>query len=296
MQSIRAQKDGRLFDMINYFLLFLILIVILYPLLYIISASISNPGKVISGEMWLFPKDMTLNSYYKIFQNQDIMRGYWNTILYTAVGTSINIAMTVCAAYPLSQRDFLGRNAITFYIMLTMFFSGGLIPTYLLIKQLGMLNSFWVMVIPNAVAVWHIIIMRTFFQQSIPNELHEASSMDGCSHFQMLFRIILPLSLPVLAVMVLFYSVSHWNAYFNALLYLSDRSRYPLQLFLREILIQSEVQDMVQSDASSLHEQMLQKEGIKYAIIMVANLPMLLLYPFLQKYFVKGMLVGAIKG
>jgi putative aldouronate transport system permease protein len=189
-----------------------------------------------------------------------------------------------------------GRGVVTAFFVFTMFFSGGLIPTYLLIKKLGMINTFWAMIIPGAVAVWNIVIMRTFFQQSIPRELEEAAEMDGGSNMTILLRIVLPLSMPILAVMTLFYSVGHWNAFFNALIYLTDRSKYPLQLILREILIQSQMSDMVQVSEESLAKSIMEAESIKYAVVIVANLPIFLLYPFLQRYFVKGITIGALKG
>lgn len=196
-----------------------------------------------AGTVWLWPKDLSWRGYEKLFQNKEIMQGYGNTILYTVSGTAINVALTVAAAFPLSRRNLLGRHWISGFMVFTMFFSGGLIPTYLLIKQLGLLNTYWV--IPGAVSVWNIMLMRTFFQSVLPFELQEAAAIDGCSNLRILWRIVLPLSAPILAVMVLFYSVGHWNAYFNALIYLSDRDKYPLQLILREILVQGETKDMV---------------------------------------------------
>jgi putative aldouronate transport system permease protein len=246
--------------------------------------------------MLFWPEGFTLKAYERVFQNVDIMRGYGNTILYTLIGTAINLVMTILAAYPLSRKDLAGRNALMMLFVFTMYFSGGLIPSYLIIKSLGMVNTFWALIIPNAVGVWNIIIMRTFFQHTLPHELHEAAVIDGCSNFQLLMKIVLPLSMPVIAVMVLFYSVGHWNSYFSALIYLSDRDKYPLQLILREILVQNQTQEMMQMSEESATQQALMAASIKYAVVIVANLPVLLLYPFLQKYFVKGMMIGAIKG
>ncbi|WP_054956341.1 carbohydrate ABC transporter permease [Paenibacillus dakarensis] len=279
-----------------YVLLSIILVVVLYPLIFVVSASISDPLSVSKGEMWLFPTDLSFIGYELVFANKEIWTGYANTLLYTFVGTSINLVMTILAAYPLSRSDFAGRNVITGFMVFTMFFSGGLIPTYLLIKNLHMINTMWALIIPGAVSVWNIIIMRTFFQTSIPNEIQESASIDGCSTMQTLWKIVLPLSMPIIAVMVLFYSVGHWNAYFNALIYLNDRDKYPLQLFLREILIKSQVDQMAGSMDSSVQKHLMEAEAIKYAIVIVANLPVLVLYPFLQKYFVKGIMIGAIKG
>jgi putative aldouronate transport system permease protein len=293
---VKQTFGDRLFDVINCLILVLILILVLYPLVFVAVASISDPAAVLAGEVWLLPKGIRFDGYVKVFQNHEILHGYLNTIIYTVLGTSINVIMTILAAYPLSRKDFFGRNAIMAMFVFTMFFSGGLIPTYLLIKHLGMINSIWAMVIPNAVSIWNIIIMRTFFQQSIPPEVQESAQIDGCSNIRILFGIILPLSLPILAVMTLFYSVGHWNAFFNALIYLSDRTKYPLQLILREILIQNNMQDMVQSNEESLAKSIMQAESIKYAVVIIANLPVLMLYPFLQRYFVKGLTIGAVKG
>jgi len=292
-QQSRADKA---FEAVNLFLLVCIVIVVLYPLVFVAFASISNPASVINGDMLFWPKGFTLKAYERVFQNVDIMRGYGNTILYTLIGTAVNLVMTILAAYPLSRKDLAGRNALMILFVFTMYFSGGLIPSYLIIKSLGMVNTFWALIIPNAVGVWNIIIMRTFFQHTLPHELHEAAVIDGCSNFQLLMKIVLPLSMPVIAVMILFYSVGHWNSYFSALIYLSDRDKYPLQLILREILVQNQTQEMMQMSEESATQQALMAAGIKYAVVIVANLPVLLLYPFLQKYFVKGMMIGAIKG
>ncbi|EGG36981.1 MULTISPECIES: carbohydrate ABC transporter permease [Paenibacillus] len=289
-------RGDRIFNVINYAILILVTVIVMYPLLFVLSASFSDPQAVLRGEMLLWPKGVNLNSYAKIFQNQDIISGFTNTLVYTSLGTFINLTMTILAAYPLSRKDFVGRNAIMALLVFTMFFSGGLIPTYLLIKNLGMLNTLWVMIIPNAVSIWNIIIMRTFFQQSIPGELQEAATIDGCSNIKILTRIILPLSMPIIAVTILFYAVGHWNAFFNALLYLSDKDKFPLQLILREILIQGQTNDMVKMSTESAIKQQREVEGIKYAVLVVANIPVLALYPFLQRYFVKGVMIGAIKG
>lgn len=289
-------RTDKTIEFVIYAILAIVTITVLYPLIFVAVASLSSPEKVMNGEVWLWPKGLTFVGYERIFDNKEILTGYMNTILYTAVGTAINLVMTVAAAYPLSRKDFYGRNAFTAIILFTMFFSGGMIPTYLLIKNLGMLNTFWALVIPSALSVWNILIMRTFFQSSIPWEIQESASIDGCSNMQTLIRIVLPLSAPIIAVMVLFYSVGHWNAYFNALIYLTDRAKYPLQLILREILVQGQMQEMVDVSDTSLAKSVMDAEAIKYAAVIVANLPVLLLYPFLQKYFVKGIMVGAIKG
>lgn len=292
-----AQSTGdRIVGIIINLLLAVVSVIVLYPLVFVLSASVSNPEDVLNGEIWFFPSSLSFTGYEKIFQNQEILTGYLNTIMYTLVGTAINLAMTVMAAYPLSRPNFAGKNLITGIMVFTLFFSGGLIPTYLIVKEMGMLNSFWALVIPNAVSVWNIVIMRTFFQSSIPGEIQESASIDGCSNLQILWKIVLPLSMPIIAVMILFYSVGHWNAYFNALIYLTDRAKYPLQLFLREILIQGQMEQMINVGDESHARTLMEAEAIKYAVVVIANLPVLLLYPFLQKYFVKGVMIGALKG
>lgn len=264
--------------------------------MFVLSASVSNPAQVLRGDMWLIPKGFNLDAYIKVFNNEDVINGFINTIKYTTFGTAINVVLTIMAAYPLSRKDFYGRNLIMGVFVFTIFFSGGLIPTYLLIKDLQMLDTFWVMVIPNAVAVWNIIIMRTFFQTTIPDELRESAMIDGCGNIRILLKIVLPLSMPVIAVMVLFYAVGHWNSYFQALIYLQDREKFPLQLILREILIQSQTDDMIQATSESFAKQQLAVEGLKYAVLIISTIPMLILYPFLQRFFVKGFMIGSIKG
>ncbi|WP_159887618.1 carbohydrate ABC transporter permease [Paenibacillus puerhi] len=293
---MKASPSDRIFSAVIYLVLALIVLVVVYPLYFVLIASISSPDLVLSGHIMFLPQELTIRGYAKLLDNVEILRGYGNTILYTGLGTSINVALTVAAAYPLSRRDLSGRHWIMGMMVFTMFFSGGLIPTYLLVKQLGLLNSMWAMLLPSAVSVWNIVLMRTFFQNGVPFELQEAATIDGSSNMRTLWSIVLPLSAPILAVMVLFYSVGHWNAYFHALIFLSDRELYPLQLILREILVQGEMKDMVDVADGSLTDTLLEAESIKYAIVIVANLPILLLYPLLQKYFAKGVLVGALKG
>ncbi|QJC50854.1 carbohydrate ABC transporter permease [Paenibacillus albicereus] len=291
-----ATREDKAFGIAVYAVLGLVTLAVLYPLYYVLIASFSDPLAIMNGEVWLWPKGLTGDSYLNILENDAILRGFLNTVLYTVAGTALNLTMTVLGAYPLSRSDFVGRNLFMGLMVFTMFFGGGLIPSYLLIKNLGLLDTFWVMILPGAVSIWNIIIMRTYFQQSIPPEMQEAAVIDGCSNFGTLLRVVLPLSLPILAVTVLFYAVGHWNAFFNALLYLSERPKFPLQLILREILIQGQTDDMVRASTESAIKARQAVEGIKYAVLIVANIPMLLLYPFLQRYFVKGILVGAIKG
>lgn len=296
--SIRQSNFDRVFDMVNYGLLCIILIIFIYPLLFVLSASISDPNAVWNGQVWLLPRDISFSGYEMIFQNENIWIGYRNTVIYVIVGTIINLFVTITAAYPLSRKDFYVRNFLMRLYTFTMFFSGGMIPTYLLVKQLGMLDTIWAMVIPNAASVWNVVITRTYFQNNIPEELREASAIDGCSNIRFLIKIALPLSAPIVAVMTLFYGVGHWNAFFNGLIYLSDRAKFPLQLFLREILILSQMeQNMLEYvDPNEVSERMRIAETIKYGVIVVSSLPVLLAYPFVQRHFVKGIMIGSIKG
>jgi ABC-type sugar transport system, permease component len=293
--TTRPSNDERLFNLIINSIAIVLLIIVLYPLIFVLSASFSDPVKVIEGEIWLLPQGFTLDPYYKLFENKDIWMGYKNTLIYAALGTVINLALTTLAAYPLSRKDMPGQNLFMIIIVFTMFFNGGLIPTYLLINNLQIDNTIWAMVIPTAIATYNLIVMRTFFQSSIPHELQESAWIDGCSNFRLLWSIILPLSKPILAVMVLFYAVGHWNAYFNALIYLKDRSLFPLQLILREILILNQSDNMGLGEIG-MAERVLMAESIKYSVIVVSSLPVLILYPFVQKYFVQGVMIGSVKG
>lgn len=294
-QAVVSKKsDERTFDAIVYTIAGLIILVVLYPLVFVVSASFSDPAKVLGGEVWLLPKGITLEAYNNILHNGRIWTGYRNTILYTAVGTAINMVMTILAAYPLSRPDLPGRKPLMVLITLTMFFGGGLIPTYMLVKNLGMVDTMWALIVPGAIATYNLIVMRTYFQSSIPWELQEAAHMDGCSNWRLLLSIILPLSKPILAVMVLFYAVGHWNSFFGALIYIREETRYPLQLVLREILLISQA-DAVDANVG-LEAKVLLAESVKYAAIIVSSLPILILYPFVQRHFVKGVMIGSIKG
>ncbi|TDF89790.1 carbohydrate ABC transporter permease [Paenibacillus piri] len=293
--TIRKRKSGeKVFDAVVNTLAALIVIVVLYPLIFIVSASFSDPALVLNGEVYLLPKQITLEAYRNVFENGQIWNGYRNTILYTAVGTAINLIMTTLAAYPLSRPDLPGRGGIMFFVTLTMFFSGGLIPSYLLVKNLGMVDTMWALIIPGAIATYNLIVMRTYFGSSIPWEIQEAAHIDGCSNWKLLTHVILPLSKPILAVMILFYAVGHWNSYFNALIYIRSKDLYPLQLVLREVLMVSQA-DAVDSNVG-LESKVLLAESIKYVVIIISSLPVLLMYPFVQRHFVKGVMIGSLKG
>jgi len=298
---IKDTRADKIFLIFVYVFLAISLLIVLYPLIYIISASISNPHLVNSGEMWLLPKGITFEGYRTLLGNSSIWRGYLNTIYYTVLGTSINLLVTLPCAYALSREDFYGRRAFTNFMLVTMFLSGGLIPSYLLIRSLGMLNTVWALVIPGAVSVYNVVVTRTFFQSTIPREMEEAAIVDGCSDFRLFMQIVLPLSTPIIAVMALFYGVGHWNSFFSALIYLSDRSMYPLQMILREILILQDmssntVNNVTSEMANMLYSKQHLAQVIKYGVMIVSSLPVIIVYPFLQKYFVKGMMVGSIKG
>lgn len=276
----------------------LVIVVTLYPLLFVISASFSDPVHVLSGTLVLWPVGFNLEGYQKIFNYSLIWLGYRNTIAYAVVGTLVNLSITLPAAYALSRRDLVGRNLFTAYCAVTMFFSGGLIPTYLVMRGLSLVNRPLIMVLLGAVSVWNMVIARTFFQTNVPLELQEAAYIDGASTTRLFLQIVLPLSKPIIAVLALFCAVNHWNSYFNGLIYLSDIKYYPLQIFLRNILILDQI-DSIMGDpetAEYLIRQMQLKESVKFGIVVVSSLPVLVLYPFLQKYFVKGIMVGAIKG
>lgn len=292
----KRSKEDIVIDTFVYALLAIITVVVAYPLIYVISASLSNPAEVINGNVMLLPKGITIEGYMRVFKDEAILTGYRNTILYTVIGTFVNIIVTIITAYPLSRKDFVGRNVIMLILTFTMFFGGGLIPTYLVIKTLGLIDNFWVMILPGVISVYNVIIARTFFQSSIPIELQEAAMIDGCSNFKILRLIVIPLAKPIIAVLVLYYGVAHWNAFFTALIYLSDKDKFPLQLILREILLQNQMTDMLDLGSSSVAEQQMWGEGIKYAIIIVSSLPVILIYPLIQRYFVKGVMIGALKG
>ncbi len=277
-------------------LLFICLLVVAYPLIYIISSSFSSTLAVTSGQVWLLPVDFSLEGYKAVFRNDKILSGYGNTIIYTFVGTAFNIVMTVLAAYPLSRKVMPGKKIITLYFMFTMLFSGGMIPNYLLMNKLNWLNTLWVMVIPNAIGIWNLMITKTFYENNISEELFEAAQLDGCTHVRFLTSIVLPLSKAITAVLLLFYAVGHWNSFFDALIYLSDQKKYPLQIVLREILILNTIDVNMVYDPVEMANKIGLSELLKYSLIIVASLPVWCVYPFVQRHFVKGVMLGAIKG
>ncbi|WP_366296026.1 carbohydrate ABC transporter permease [Paenibacillus sp. AN1007] len=290
---IRESLGDRLFITAIYIILSLVLVAVLYPLIYIVSSSLSSPSAVSSGKVWLWPVDLSFEGYKAVLRNEQVLMGYANSLFYTACGTFISVALTIMIAYPLSKKTFVGRSTLMIFITFTMLFAGGLIPTYLVVKSLGLIDTRWALLIPNAIWVWQVIIARTFFQNSIPDELSEAADIDGCSDIRFIFSVILPLAKPIVAVLSLMYAVGQWNAYFDALIYLKSQSLYPLQLILRSILILGSSGNM---DASEMIKQQQMAELMKYSLIVMASLPVLIIYPFVQRYFVQGMLIGSVKG
>lgn len=293
---IREASADRWFNLVNYLILSLFLITVLYPLIFVASASISDPNAVISGKVWLWPVRPTLAGYEAVFQHKLIWISFRNSVLYTVAGTFINVAFTLMAAYPLARKDLYGKNAIMLMLVFTTMFSGGLIPSYLLVKDLGMLNTVWSMILPGAMSVFNVIITRTYLKTTIPDELLEAAQLDGCNDFKFVWKIVIPLSGPVIAVITLYAAVGLWNQYFNALIYLKSPHLYPLQLVLRDILVQNEVDPNMLVDVKDQAAREGLRQLLKYSLIVISSLPLLAVYPFVQKHFVKGVMIGSLKG
>ena len=286
----------RMFYLTSGLILTVIFLLILYPCIFVVSASFSSGTAVQSGKVVLWPVDISFVGYDTVFHNVNIWKGFMNSLFYTFFGTIINVALTMLAAYPLSRKDLVGRDKLMLFFTFTMFFNGGIITHYILVSKLGIIDTRWSMLLPGAMSIYNMIIARTFLQNSIPNELLEAAQLDGCTDIQYLFKVVLPLSKAVLAVLVLFYGVAHWNTYFNAMIYLRNRDLFPLTLFLKEILISGQIDPSTVSDPE-LAEKVSQLAGvIKYSLIVVSMVPVMIIYPFVQKYFVKGVTIGAVKG
>lgn len=296
---MRRSRDDVIFDALNLTLITLFFVIVCYPVYFVLIASISRPSAVATGQIFLWPKGLNVGGYKAVFGYAQIWLGYRNTVFYTLAGTLLSIFITLPAAFALSRKDLAGRGLVTTLFTLTMFFSGGIIPTYMLVRGLGMRNTIWSQIIPSAADFWYIVIVRTYFQTSVPGELIEAATIDGASWTKTFMRVILPLCTPIIAVLALFYGVDKWNSYFAALIYLSNRALYPLQLILREILVNNQVSGEARGNELlklSMREQMQFVSLIKYAVIVVSTLPVILVYPFLQRYFIRGIMVGAIKG
>ena len=293
-------KEDVIFDAIIFVLLTIIFLMVAYPLYWVIISSFSRPSAVSGGEVLWRPVGFTWKGYQEVLKNSAVMRGFLNSVFYTVAGVTVNLAVTLPTSYALSRNTFGGKKVITIFYMITMFFGGGLIPTYLVVKNLNMLNSIWSLILPGSLSVYNMIIARTFFKANISEELYEAAEIDGCSQGKFFFQIALPLSKAIIAILVLYYGVGHWNSYFSALLYISDNTRYPLQLVLRNILItnQTALSQTATTEAARalLREKQQLIEVMKYSLIIISSLPVLALYPFIQKHFVKGVMIGSIKG
>lgn len=285
-----------LFNVLAVVILAVAMVAVVYPLYFIVIASISDPNLIRQGKVWLLPQGLSLDGYRTLFADQTLLRGFANSLAYTSLGTAVSVAVIVTGGYALSRKDMPGRNLLMILFVITMFFDGGLIARYLVVKQLGMLNTVWGVILPGAVGVWNLIIARTFFQQNIPDELREAAQIDGANDFQFFFRIAIPMIKPLIALLAMTHIVMYWNSYFDAMIYLTDESKYPLQLVLRNVLIQSQASaslDTGSIDSYAAAQRL--GELIKYGMIVVTTIPLLIVFPFLQKYFVKGATLGALK-
>ena len=284
----------KLFDVVIYLFLSVALLITIYPMIVVLSSSFSEPHAVAGGQIWLLPKGINFKGYEAVFRTSSVLTGYGNSLFYALFGTLINVILTVMAAYPLSRKDFTPRRFLMLAFTFTMYFQGGMIPNYIIVSKLGIMNTRWAILLPTAMSVYNMILTRTFFS-SLPDELLEAAHLDGCSDFTYIRTVVLPLSKPIIAVISLYYAVFHWNTYFNAFMYLSDSKLFPLQLVLRSILLLNQVDSSTVS-MEVLYEREAVKNLLKYSLIVVASVPVLMLYPFIQKYFVQGVMIGSIKG
>lgn len=294
-QKVRMQRGDQVFNAVLYTVCALLLLVILYPLFFIVIASFSDPSAVAGGHVWLWPVGFTLDGYEELLKQSNVWLGYRNTIIYTLVGTLIALAVNITAAYALSRKDLWGRKTLMGLFVFTMFFSGGLIPTFLTVQEVGLYNTFWVMVLPFSVSVYNIIVARTFFQNSLPGELWDAAQVDGCGNLRFFFTIAVPLSKAVISVIALWTAVGQWNAYFNALIYIQDTNLYPLQLIMRNILITNQ-SFAAQGTGEAAMIAMRKANLIRYSMIIVSTVPIMCVYPFIQKHFDQGVMIGSIKG
>jgi len=293
--KIREPLGDRMFLVVVTIMLLVALALVLLPLIYIVANSFSSPAAVNAGRVSFWPVDFSLEAYRSALSNSEVLRGYYNSLIYAVAGTMISVTLTVAIAYPLSRKTFYGRNVLMTLLIFTMLFSGGLIPTYMVVHDLGMLNTRWALLLPNAIGVWQVIIGRTFFANSIPDELYEAAMLDGASEMRTLRSVVLPLSKPLLAVLALMYTIYQWNTYFDALVYLKDPDLYPLQIVLRNILLLNTPRTGATDLAQQMHQIQL-ANVLRYALIVVSSLPVLIIYPFVARHFTKGVMVGAVKG
>jgi len=299
-EKIGKSKSDVIFDRVVFAILTLIFVAVAYPLYFIVISSFSDPVKVAAGEVFLFPNGFTLDGYKEVFKTGTVMRGFFNSVYYTVVGVAVNLFVTLPTAYALSRDDFCGRRTVTIFYIVTMFVSGGMIPTYMVVRALGMLDTVWALVIPGALGVYNLMVTRTFFKVNIPSEMLDAARIDGCTDTRFFLRVVLPISGAIIAILVLWCGVGHWNSYFSALLYISSRAKQPLQMELRSILLlqaAEQVHTFTTADMVAERQRLEAiKELMKYSLIIVANLPMLMLYPFIQRHFVKGVQIGSLKG
>ncbi len=299
-KKIKRSREDVIYDAVIFVILTLILIIVAYPLYFIIISSISDPKAVAGGKVIFKPIGFTLQGYAEVFKDDRIMKSFFNSLVYTTCGTLLNLAVTLPTAYALSRTKFFAKKFVTTFYMITMFIGGGMIPTYLVVQKTGLLDSMWALIIPGALSVYNMIVARTFFQQNISEELYEAAEIDGCGHGRFFFGIALPLSGAITAIMVLYYGVGHWNSYFNALLYMQTEDKFPLQLVLRSILVQNEAQLSQGALTVAAREAMEKKrqlaELMKYSLIIISSIPVMVIYPFIQKHFVKGVMIGSVKG
>ncbi len=294
---VQATMSEKVFYAINYALLTFLLIITAYPVIYLFSSSISHPNAVAAGQVTFLPVGFSLRGYELVVSNANVKLGFLNSIFYTVAGTLLNVTVTLITAYPLSRRNLMGRSFFSLMLAFTMWFSGGMIPNYLLVRSLGMLNTRWALLIPTLISVWNVIICRTYFTNTVPEELFEAASIDGCDHFTFFVQVVLPLSGAIIAVLTLYYAIDHWNAYFNALIYLTKSRLYPLQIFLRNILIEGSVSaEDISGGAAEVESSLGIIELFKSALIFTSCLPLWIIYPFVQKFFVKGVMIGSVKG
>ena len=289
-----SYSDKAYMIFVNTFLI-IALIVVVVPLLFVLASSFSSSDAVAAGRVFLWPVEPSLEGYKAVFRNDRLIRGFLNTIFYAVANIVLNLVMLLLAAYPLAKKDLKYKKYIVFLFSFTMFFSGGMIPSYLVIRSLGMIDTVWAMIIPSAMSIWNVIVTRTYFQSNIPYELFECASIDGCGDFIYLWKVVVPLSKPILAVMALFVGIGIWNSYFSALLYLQNYELYPLQLVLRDILILGDTGSMLLDVKDEMERQQLQ-QLLKYSTMVISSVPVMLIYPFVQKYFVKGVMVGSLKG
>ena len=295
----RCRSDV-IYDTILFILLSLVFLVVAYPLYFVIISSVSDPIAVSNGEVTFYPIGFTLDGYREVFKTNTVVRGFLNSLLYTVCGVSVNLLVTLPTGYALSRKDFALKKFVTFFYMLTMFIGGGMMPTYLIVKQTGLLNSMWALIIPGAMGVYNMIVAKTFFSTNIPLELMEAASLDGCGNTRFFFHIVLPLSGAITAILVLYYGQGHWNSYFSALLYINDREKWPLQLELRNILLLNTNTMTKEFITEEMRKEQARREALanmmKYSLIIISSVPMLIVYPFVQKHFVKGVMIGSVKG